>query len=308
MPNVAYLSGWGKAAIVFDADGTFDVRRLRTLLEHTISAAMERTAYPQGSRNTARILRDALERVRVLRPASTLQLAASLHHLDQYVTTDPKLQRSEVALVVVDSISAFYWPDRFTVEQYRYAPREERRHVQVRNPFVHVVTALQRIKATLKPIIVLTNWDLNVAHHPDIVGHNSPVYKQHMRPFIRFSNEEQTAAPQTRVAASVGPLTTLTAVTQEGETEETTSRIPELPSLAVDYHMALWPTTDHTLPAPETGETDQDPGCQIRILVHTAGKDSTGEFSLCIGERAVTAVHAAVPSPASSSLSYVDPT
>ena len=64
------------------------------------------------------VVKRALSAIHVFRPQSSSQLLATLQHLPTYLlnTTNPRSRNRRLALVVIDSIDAFHWPDLFQSE------------------------------------------------------------------------------------------------------------------------------------------------------------------------------------------------
>ena len=93
-------------------------------------------------------------------------------------------------MLVIDSISAFYWPDRYTGEQMRASAVQTDPSVSgataatasvgtanAVNPMHHVLTALERVRRALGVVTVMTNWGLN-----PVPAAQSPFYRQHLFP------------------------------------------------------------------------------------------------------------------------------
>lgn len=166
--------GWGKSACVFDTDGAFDIIRL----SHLILSRLVELSLPL---ETAKELAEfGLQNLHIFRPTSSIQLAATLVNLPAYQTSN--LPDSEVAMVVVDSVSAFYWPDRFTVEQARGPDDSSKSNDTIHNPLHHVLAALQAYRVSHNPVMILTNWGLNPIAKPDSPI-STPFYRQHLFPF-----------------------------------------------------------------------------------------------------------------------------
>ncbi|KAJ7070924.1 hypothetical protein C8F01DRAFT_1108345 [Mycena amicta] len=154
----------GKAAVLFDLDSTFDP------LQFQLLAAKRSTGSSQ--------LQDALRNLHIFRPKSTAQLAVSIAALGRY---QRKKVEGDIALVVVDSMSAFHWPDRYTAN----------------SSLDHVFTALNAFRLSHRPITVLTNWDLTLADtspYLDASGLPPASYKQHLSNFPILS-ESATSDP-----------------------------------------------------------------------------------------------------------------
>lgn len=94
----------------------------------------------------------ALQRLHIFRPGSSAQLAATLYHLPKYLADHAPNQR--LGFVGIDSVGAFYWPDRYTAQEMHSA---DQHYV---HPLHHVFDALQSLHLHYGPVIVLTNWGL----------------------------------------------------------------------------------------------------------------------------------------------------
>ncbi|KAJ7235904.1 P-loop containing nucleoside triphosphate hydrolase protein, partial [Mycena haematopus] len=167
------LGGWGKAAVVFDTEGSFDLRNLHSVLLSRLVLAFSRSN--PSSDDVQLLAETALHKVHIFRPASTLQLAASIYNLPAYQKTH--MPDADIGLVAVDSLSAFYWPDRFTAEQLRPLTNSSATSLQ------HVLTSLQKFRLSHNPVTVLTNWALTVADNSDSHGPPPVFYKQHLPSF-----------------------------------------------------------------------------------------------------------------------------
>ncbi|KAI0034283.1 hypothetical protein K488DRAFT_22691, partial [Vararia minispora EC-137] len=175
--------GWNKAAILYDTDQGFDVRRLQQILITRVSTHMLR-AHQEGV-DTASIVSGAMRNLRVFPVESASQLSASLQELPAY--HGEELTTSEIAILAIDSLSAFYWEDRFAMESTR--PRyswSTRAFIdpndlteRARHPLHAILVAIQAMRLSHGPIIVLTNWGLQPAP-----GHSTspttPLYRQHL--------------------------------------------------------------------------------------------------------------------------------
>ena len=95
-------------------------------------------------------------------------------------------------------MSSFYWQDRFTTEQLRSG-----QSFPVRTPFRNVILAIERLHASHRPTILLTNWGLNSVQSPS-VG-TFPFFRQHLYPmppgFIQdhHENTANTASSTSRL-------------------------------------------------------------------------------------------------------------
>ncbi|XP_021378520.1 DNA repair protein XRCC2-like [Mizuhopecten yessoensis] len=114
------FGGCGASLIFIDTDYKFSILRLVTLLEKrithfvehnqqvTLSENSEATFNPT-SRDIEVVIKESLERLNVLQCKSSLQLLATLHSLEARISTNP-----DICVIMIDSISAFYWLDRCT--------------------------------------------------------------------------------------------------------------------------------------------------------------------------------------------------
>ncbi|KAJ7361625.1 hypothetical protein DFH08DRAFT_844708 [Mycena albidolilacea] len=175
------LGGWEKAAVVFDTQ-SFDIRNFRRVLLSRLVPAFSRF---QTSSDDAQLLAEtALRKLHIFCPSSTAQLATSIYNLPAYQKTH--MPDADIALVAVDSLSAFYWPDRFTAEQLRPPARTA-------TPLQHVLTALQKFRLSHNPVTILTNWALTLADNSSGPPTAPPVfYKQHLPSFPSFPGSVPT--------------------------------------------------------------------------------------------------------------------
>lgn len=164
------LHGWEKAAVVFDTDGSFDIRRFKQVLVGRLQKLISAEEIPTTTE-------ECLGRLALVRVASTLHLAVSILNSPSYVAR--LFPSSELGMFVVDSLSTFHWPDRFAAER----PADDtsnNRPPATNNRFRNVVMALRKIRSTLSPVIVLTNWGLT----PTSRAAGPPTYyRQHLNPW-----------------------------------------------------------------------------------------------------------------------------
>lgn len=104
----------------------------------------------------------ALDHVHVFRPQSLASLVSTLHQLPSYLL-DLAQHRSanrRVRLLAIDSITAFYWPERFEQETADLeSDGLERRHM--RQFYTEFVTAIRRIQSTFQCSVVATSMALS---------------------------------------------------------------------------------------------------------------------------------------------------
>ncbi|XP_074549237.1 DNA repair protein XRCC2 [Halichoeres trimaculatus] len=112
-------SGGLEVDVVFvDTDYTLDMFRLVSILDSRLSAAHS-SGLPSAGADEA-VLRSCLSRLLVVHCSSSSQLLLTLHFLETTLTSRPSL-----ALLLIDSISAFYWLDR-SEGGTSYARQEEK--------------------------------------------------------------------------------------------------------------------------------------------------------------------------------------
>lgn len=187
-------AGCNKATFVFDTDGSFDVSRLQRILETRIQASSE-DLEDLRDLPTAESM---LWKLHIFRPTSSAQLAISLAHIPAFHRKE--LPEHQTGLVVIDSVSSFYWPDRYTSEQLRGAVEDEFTPTSITNPLQHVLAVIQDLRRIQGAVFILTNWGLNQST-PIVERRRSldPIFfKQHLYPF---------PAPVVQTRAAVEPHT-----------------------------------------------------------------------------------------------------
>lgn len=191
------LGGWGKAALVFDTDYTFNISRFnRLLLGHLMRLL------PSDVAAASLIAQRVQQRLHIFQPMSSTQFATTIYNLAKYHCAH--LPDEEIGLLAVDSMSAYYWPDRFTVEQTRtkHTPAEPRKDA----PLQLILTALESFRRSHGPVTVMTNWGL----HPASTGVPS-IYRQHLYPFpAPFSDSHPSIRPDASVPKQFENLLSLT--------------------------------------------------------------------------------------------------
>ena len=172
------LHGWDKSAILIDPDHTFDVHRFRHLLINLIKAHI-----PTGDENSDLFVDLLLGKLHVFRPESSVQFAVAAAHIPNYHSTN--MPRDEIGLVAIDSLSSFYWQDRFLGEQ----PRNGRL-----SGVEKTLNALEQIRQSHGSVIAYTNWGLPSARH--VSQNNTQFYPQHVPQLHSpFGEEPQVSHP-----------------------------------------------------------------------------------------------------------------
>ncbi|TDL28378.1 hypothetical protein BD410DRAFT_780880 [Rickenella mellea] len=187
------FGGWNKAAIVMDTDGRWDIARFHHLLRHRLTRVLAATYDADDFQpSLSDLVTSCLQRLRIFRPTSSLSLAATLLQLPTYHATH--LPDIPIGLLLIDSISTFYWEDRFNGEKHRGTTFTSL------SPLNHVLTSLQKFRLSHGPVTVLTNWGLSPVKStatdppsstlidtqstiPTPGGGHIPFYRQHLNPF-----------------------------------------------------------------------------------------------------------------------------
>ena len=108
--NTFELSGFGVRVVLIDCDYKFSILRLALVLEKRILKAVEKSDGDAGSFSNEHVesfIRDCLKNLSVIHCSNSPQLLCTIHSLENTFSTEP-----EISCLMIDSISAFYWPDR----------------------------------------------------------------------------------------------------------------------------------------------------------------------------------------------------
>jgi len=160
------LQGWGKLAVLVDTDHKFNVHRFGRLLRSRVKRLL-----PLDSSDAEVAITTALDLLHVFQPASSHQLTATIQHLPMYLAAN--LPEAELGVLAVDSITAFYWSDRFFCEQARLANRSSP-PVRPKNSLNQVSVALETLIRSHGPLILLSIWDLNLPSTAHTQRHLGP--------------------------------------------------------------------------------------------------------------------------------------
>jgi DNA-repair protein XRCC2 len=142
------LGGWGKVGILLDTDHKFPVMRFAQLLRARVGRLL-----PANHPDSDAIATKASSLLHVFRPSSSHQLAATIQHLPVYLATE--LPEEDLGILAIDSISAFYWPDRYAHEQLRSSD------LRSANPLSHAFASITSFIQSHGPLVLLSSWDLN---------------------------------------------------------------------------------------------------------------------------------------------------
>ena len=236
-----------------------------------------------------------LKNLHVFRPTSSAQLAITLIHLPKYHATDSRMQESEIGLLAIDSLSAFYWRDRYSLEQLRDATESSSHATLPPNPLHYVVKALQDFRASHRPVILLTNWGLN-AFKSSVPGESeSPFYRQHLHPFpapfeAHGAAEAISNIQNSQRERSSSVDSSRDSAASRARRQADTSRLP------LHYHITLHPARIDPFPASYTlAEAIAQEHMRaalvnegkIQGLLRTPGSSDVREFAFRIGDREI---------------------
>lgn len=172
------LHGWDKSAILIDLDHTFDILRFKHLLINRIKAHM-----PTSDEDLDLLVNILLRKLHVFRPESSVQFAVTAANIPNYHSSS--MPKEEIGLVAIDSISSFYWQDRFLGEQ----PRQGRPA-----GIEKALSSLEQIRQSRGCVIAYTNWGLPSARNAP--QNNTPFYPQHVPQLHSpFGEEPQVSHP-----------------------------------------------------------------------------------------------------------------
>ena len=104
------IAGLCVGVVYIDLDYHFSMIRLTSILETRIQTALSaRDSSQDASQSVEDIVKQCLSRLYVVRCSSSSQFLITLHSLETLLGNNP-----DICLLMIDSISAFYWVDRST--------------------------------------------------------------------------------------------------------------------------------------------------------------------------------------------------
>ncbi|QRW24265.1 hypothetical protein RhiXN_10589 [Rhizoctonia solani] len=167
------------------------VRRLNAIISSYLRDRLG-TILPQDTpesydRIISQAVINALKRVHLFRPDSTLSLATTLMAIPTYHRTG--MADEQIGMLMVDGISSFYWSDRWLSEQIENEPAEVQTTAPQpppppplrsdANPLRHVLTVILNLRRSLGLVALLTNWGL--AALDSQVPPSTVYFRQHLR-------------------------------------------------------------------------------------------------------------------------------
>ena len=170
------LHGWNKSAILIDLDHTFDTHRFKHLLMNRIKAHI-----PTSGEDLDLLVDLLLRKLHIFRPDSSVRFAVTAANIPNYHSAN--MPSDEIGLVAIDSLSSFYWQDRFLSEQ-----RRDGRPSGIER----ALKALEQIRQTHGSVIAYTNWGLPSPRQ--VSQSSSPFYPQRIPQLHPTSAEEPQAS------------------------------------------------------------------------------------------------------------------
>ena len=292
------LGGWGKAAILIDTDGNFNAHRFHEVLVSRLNRLLGLQNAEEDSGLVQTYATDCLERFVVFRPTSSVQLAITILDLPRHHRSDARLKDFEIGLLAIDSMSAFYWRDRFALEQLRNVADSSLDVGSAPNLLHYVVDALHQFRRSHRPVILMTNWGLNpLSKVADSGGATKPFYRQHLHPFPAPFDSSHGAAE------ALANLENTQRVPKDDQAQLNEVAIPlardpprfEVP-LSLHYHITLHPSPIDPFPATYSlvDAADQEhmraqlvEKAEIRGFVRAPGSGAVGEFTFCIADQEI---------------------
>lgn len=172
------VGGLEAAVVWMDADDRFDVYRLRDVARGIVRQAhesadddptLDKDATRYSEAELTDMLTSALQHVHVFRPQSSSALVATLCTLDRYLyDLSRHLSASRILhMLVIDSVTAFLWPDKLKDEVARTEEigrsraevdqgREQKRSFDLSYIYAEIVDELRRLQGRLGCAVVYT--------------------------------------------------------------------------------------------------------------------------------------------------------
>ena len=177
--------GHGALAVWFDTDGRFSATRLREVVYGVSLSA-------SSAEDRDSIVQDAMTHVHVFRPQSSRQLIDTLDCLPSYLldpTAHPSIRR-RLALLVLDSATAFYWQDRFDSETARFQHPDQPRATS--SQAAEVITRMKKVQKEFDCAVMFSttaNPASSAGRHEPIaaVEHAAPREARSISPWTAFA-------------------------------------------------------------------------------------------------------------------------
>ncbi|GAA6031180.1 hypothetical protein JCM8097_004046 [Rhodosporidiobolus ruineniae] len=189
-PGVAQVPVGGKESTVAFIDCSarpFPTLRLALLVRSLLVERVRAFRAPQGlgapkAEDVDALVEEAMARLHVFRPKTTLQLAVTVQDLPRWAferAQEGGEDEPEVGLVLVDGMSEFAWADQWAHEQASPSSSSS----SAIPPLRRLLSALSQLRRTLSPLIFLSQWVFRplstLAHTSE---ENLPFYAHHYAP------------------------------------------------------------------------------------------------------------------------------
>ncbi|KAG9123525.1 hypothetical protein FRC07_014830 [Ceratobasidium sp. 392] len=198
------LGGRNKSVVVCDCDARWSLLRLHTIisryLHERLASAISASQPNEDSEMhgaasapvVSEVVSEALKRVHIFRPTSTLSLATTLISIPVYHRS--RMSDETIGMLMIDSISSFYWSDRWASEQLEKSsqapddlPPDVSKTVALQpqplrsdvNPLQHVLTVVLQLRRSLGMVTFFTNWGLTTLESQ--LPSSITYFRQHLR-------------------------------------------------------------------------------------------------------------------------------
>lgn len=137
----------------------FDIRKLirmiHTHLENQLASARAegRDGIPDGLIESEVI--EILKNLHIFTPCSTIQLAASIQSLPEYIK-GLKNEFKDIGFLVIEGMSEFYWSDRFTRDTTTTTTGSNKKNSNLIPSIKYLQSAIAHIRLQLAPIILIS--------------------------------------------------------------------------------------------------------------------------------------------------------
>ncbi|BGP15180.1 hypothetical protein JCM10213_008680 [Rhodosporidiobolus nylandii] len=191
-PGVACVEVGGKEEVVAFLDCSaraFPISRLSALLRRHLRLAIRRYRAPKGlgaprEEELDALVEEALSRLHVFKPSSTLQLAVTVQDLPVWAADRAEQNgddEPELGMVLIDGMSEFAWADQLTRENA--AATTTSSSTPPTPPLRLLLRAIANLRASLSPLIFLTQWVFRPSSVLSQTSQESlPFYTHHFAP------------------------------------------------------------------------------------------------------------------------------
>jgi len=201
------LDGKSAAVVIFDSDGRFDVRRLRTMIKAHLQRCIQISSDSIEDNAVEATALESLKHIHIYKPQSTADMITMLRSLPEYLLNADGHYSGGRRLdaILVDGMSAFYWQDRHAGSMPTAIPGYQ-------ETYSTLVGLLREISSRFGAFILASNWGLqlvdsftngldSVSGLPLARGSQQPAFRSHLPPSwwkfvdIRFVVQRDVATP-----------------------------------------------------------------------------------------------------------------